>query len=203
MFAGILFFIYFCLYLPRSLWALPSPQQSASLVFFGPGSNIVGLASDDDSSIVTRFLVPSGTSSGGDQTTFEHVEVDSVTIESLSGTETVTQTTLTTITGELVASASGFTFGVTATLSEVVLGTPTSTIVTIGEQCQATASNSGECVLDLSGSTTTTTGIANTQLVAVSKNGAFKRERYDQKLLVGLVFGTTILGIFSGGFLAL
>jgi len=208
MFADILFFIYFCLYLPRSLWALPSPQQNASLVFFGPDSNIVGFTSDDSSNV--ELLVPSGTSSGGDQTTFEYVEIDSVTIESLSGTETVTQTTLTTNTGELVASASGFTFGATATLSEVIQERPTSTVLTFVEQCQATASNSGECVLDLHGFTTTAIGIASTQLIAVStalpsasKNGAFKREQYDQKLLVGLVFGTTILGIFSGGFLAL
>ncbi|KAE9387793.1 hypothetical protein BT96DRAFT_948120 [Gymnopus androsaceus JB14] len=164
MFAGTLFFIYFCLYLPRSFLNKVPPLSSS-----GPVQTLWGLQATTTPRSSQGSWVPSGTSSGG----------------------------------ELVASASGFTFGVTATLSEVVLGTPTSTIVTIGEQCQATASNSGECVLDLSGSTTTTTGIANTQLVAVSKNGAFKRERYDQKLLVGLVFGTTILGIFSGGFLAL
>ena len=106
----------------------------------------------------------------------------------------------------MVASASGFAFDATFTLSEF-LGEPTSIVVTDGEQCQATASNSGDCVIELLGLIGTTTGIASTQLIAVSgapsKNGAFKRERYDQKLLVRLVFGATILGIFSGAFSSL
>ncbi|KAE9387790.1 hypothetical protein BT96DRAFT_981302 [Gymnopus androsaceus JB14] len=207
MFAGTLFFVYFCLYFPRSLLALPSPQQSASIVQFGPSLLDFENGDNSEHGIVTKFLVPSGTSSGGDQTTFEYVQVESVTVESLSGTETVMQTTLATFTNELVASASGFTFGATATFSEVLDGIPTITIVTDTEQCQATANNSGECVADVDGVTKTATGIANTQLIAVSgapsNNGAFKRERYDQKLLVGLVFGTMTLGIFSGAFLAL
>ncbi|KAE9387787.1 hypothetical protein BT96DRAFT_1025732 [Gymnopus androsaceus JB14] len=201
-----------------SVLALPSPQQSASLVFFGSDLNS---ANGDDSGIVTQFLVPSGTSSGGDQTTFELMDVESVTFrdKTLSGTETVTS--LATFTGEMVASASGFAFE--ASFSEVVDGA--TALGTLGGQCQATASNSGECVEQAGDVTATVTGIASTQLIAVSaptstpssistssgssgtsgssKNGAYKREQYDQKLLVGLVFGTTILGIFSGGFLAL
>jgi len=222
MFTGTLFFIYFCVYFPRSsVWALPSPQQSASLVFFGPNSNVLD-PGNNDSAIVTQFLVPSGTSSGGDQTTFELVEVDSTTAESVSGTALFTPTIFVTKTAELVASASGFSMEGTFTTLEGILGVTTlGSVMTFGEQCQATASDSGDCVIELEGSTETIgNGMASTQLIAIStptsapsstptgtsgssKNGGFKREQYDQKLLVGLVFSTTILGIFSGGFLAL
>ncbi|KAE9385181.1 hypothetical protein BT96DRAFT_1007301 [Gymnopus androsaceus JB14] len=47
--------------------------------------------------IVTEFLVPSGTSSGA--TTFEFVEVYSITEESFSGTVTVPEPTVSTLTG--------------------------------------------------------------------------------------------------------
>jgi len=218
----------------RTLYALPSPQQSMTLAFFGEDSNFVDSSSDntDSDSVVTQFLIPSGTSGGGDQTTFEFVEVDSTIIESLSGTATVTETSLTTITAELIASASGFVFD--ATVTEVDSGTTIT--ATFTEACQATAAdNSGECEVEVNGITLTITGSPSPQLIAISgvpttssafaapvsssipdspstsvstsatpkKNDGFKCQ-CGHEMLVGMVLaGTTVLGILSGGFMVL
>lgn len=203
----VLFFIFFSVYHTRTceckclsvedssssfialvVYALPSPQQSMTLAFFGEGSNFVDSSSDDTDgdSVVTQFLVPSGTSGGGDQTTFEFVEVDSTIIESLSGTATVTETSLTTITGmcyggnlqhllsipipptppaELIASASGFVFD--ATVTEVNSGKTIT--ATFTEACQATATdNSGECEVEVNGISLTITGTPSPQLIVIS-----------------------------------
>ncbi|KAE9396823.1 hypothetical protein BT96DRAFT_94489 [Gymnopus androsaceus JB14] len=119
-----------------------------------------------DDSIVTQFLIPSGTSNGGDETTFEYVQVDLITVESLGSTANVAQTSLTTLTGELVASASGFALDATFTAAFLGVGIPVT--VTEGIQCQATASDSGECSFDFFETTGTTTGVPITQLIAVS-----------------------------------
>ncbi|KAE9396822.1 hypothetical protein BT96DRAFT_1021129 [Gymnopus androsaceus JB14] len=149
-------FVLLCVYFPRILYAAPNPQQSASLIIFGGDDG-------DSDSAVTEFLIPSGTSSGG-QTTFEFVEVESVTLESTSGTATVTISTVATFSGQLVASTSGF--ALDDTVTETILGSA----ITLTEQanCHATASDSGECDVVINGATLTSTGTASTQLIAVS-----------------------------------
>lgn len=75
------------------MYALPSPQQSATLVFYGSNA-----FNGDDDGIATQFLVPIGTASGDAETTFDFVEVDTTVIETVSGTVNVTQTATSTIT---------------------------------------------------------------------------------------------------------
>ncbi|KAE9396820.1 hypothetical protein BT96DRAFT_94457 [Gymnopus androsaceus JB14] len=199
------------------VYALPSPQQSATLVFFGAGN-----PQDPTASLVTEFLVPTGTSSGGDQTTFELVEVKSAMIDPLVNNGTATQSQpLTTLTAQVVASSSGF----------MVDGTFTGNfgIFTSSEECDSTATNGGVCEGVVAGftisanaatgdplviaistptssatsqsSTSSTTSSSNSSPTTVGANGGSKRE-FDQKMLA-LVFGTTILGICSGRFLVL
>lgn len=113
-------------------------------------------------------------------------------------------------------STSGFALEVTQTISYISGAASTFTEDLF---CQATASDSGECkIVELNGATTSVTGTASTRLLPIStltststsvsptsgssKNGGSKLE-YNQKMLAGLVFGTTILGICSGGFLVL
>lgn len=118
-------------------------------------------------------------------------------------------------------SASGFEVQATATASASGITIEE----TLSQECHATAANSGECSGFLNGVEAADAGEAHTTVFAVSgapsspgslstsggsatstsgpkKNNGFKHH-FNQKMLAGLAFGTTILGICSGGFLLL
>jgi len=185
---------------------LPSPQQSVTLAFYG----------DDGSALIPgQVLVPLGTANGGDQTTFQDVISDAITVTSTSGIAVVTQVVPTSFTALLVASASGF--DVQGTFTNVA-----DEVVTLSESCHATAANQGECDISLAGVVGADSGSLTEEVVALSvptsapqasgarpgsqsgssstpsptsKNHGSKHE-LNQKILVGLVLGTAVMGRF-------
>lgn len=132
---------------------------------------------------------------------------------------------------ELVASASGFV--IDGTVTEVVSGTTTvatfteacGAAATNNGECQieldgigtlSITGTAGPQLIAVSGAPTAAPSSASSSLsISVSsngslvsptsgssKNGGFKRE-FNQKMLAGLAFSTTILGICFGGFLVI
>ncbi|KAF9078606.1 hypothetical protein BDP27DRAFT_1356435 [Rhodocollybia butyracea] len=191
MFSTLFFVFLQCVSFPR-LYALPNPQQSVTLAVYGEAGSAL---------IPGQNLVPVGTANGGDQTTFQDVIFDTITVTSTSAL--------------LVASASGF--DVQGTFTNVA-----HEVVTLSEGCHATAANQGECDISLGGVTGVDSGSLSEEVVALSvptsapqasgarpgsqsgssstpsptsKNHGSKHE-LNQKILVGLVLGTAVIGRF-------
>ncbi|KAE9391114.1 hypothetical protein BT96DRAFT_980003 [Gymnopus androsaceus JB14] len=197
MFPSALSLICLCSYFPALLYALPSPQQSLTLEGFGTAQ--IGAATDGG--IATDFLIQTG-ATGGAQTSFELVEVDTFAV----GGQAVT----TTVTAGVVASASGFNLEATIGNEQVT--------ATLSESCQATAlaNAGGDCTVQLDGESVSVSGPGSAEVIAISatptgssspsatsgskKNSGLKHSSFDRKTyLSGVGLGAIVAGFVFGG----